>query len=74
MPDVTCMNLQVAQDTIQRGGVFFSRSNDATGKGRSQLVDSNWTVVSQSPAAGSPVGEGEAVLAAVKIGEPGDCT
>jgi beta-lactam-binding protein with PASTA domain len=74
MPDVTCKNLQVAQDTIQAAGVFFSRSSDATGQGRSQLIDSNWTVVSQTPAAGSPVGEAEAVLAAVKIGESGDCS
>jgi len=74
MPDVTCMNLQVAQDMIQAAGVFFSRSSDASGKERSQLVDSNWTVVSQTPTAGSLVGEAEAVLAAVKIGEPGDCS
>ena len=74
MPDVTCMNLQVAQNAIQAAGVFFSRSNDASGQGRNQIVDSNWTVVSQSPAAGTPIGEGDAMLSAVKIGEPGDCS
>jgi beta-lactam-binding protein with PASTA domain len=74
MPEVTCMNLQAAQNAIQAAGVFFSRSDDATGQGRSQIVDSNWTVVSQSPPAGTPIGEGDAVLSAVKIGEAGDCS
>ncbi|UPU42544.1 MULTISPECIES: PASTA domain-containing protein [Rhodococcus] len=73
MPNVVCMNLQDAQDTIQSSGVFFSRSADATGAGRRQLVDSNWIVVDQTPSAGSPFGEIEAVLSAVKIGEPNPC-
>ena len=62
MPDVVCMDLQSAQDSIQEAGVFFSRSNDATGDDRMQLVDSNWLVVGQTPAAGTPIGELEAVL------------
>ena len=73
MPNVVCMNLQAAQNAIQRAGVFFSRSEDATGEVRSQIVDSNWIVVSQTPPAGSPVTEGQAVLSAVKIGEPNNC-
>lgn len=73
MPNVVCMNLQAAQNAIQRAGVFFSRSEDATGEGRRQLVDSIWIVVSQTPPAGSPVTEGQAVLSAVKIGEPNPC-
>ncbi len=73
MPNVVCMNLQDAQDTIQSAGVFFSRSADATGAGQRQLVDSNWIVVDQTPSAGSPFGEIEAVLSAVKIGEPNPC-
>ena len=36
-----CMNLQDAQDLIQEQGVFLSRSQDATGGGRSQVIDSN---------------------------------
>jgi len=70
MPDVTCMNLQAAQDRIQTAGVFFSRSEDASGAGRMQVLDRNWTVVSQSPPAGTPIGEGDAMLSVVKIGEP----
>jgi hypothetical protein len=74
MPDVTCMNLQDAQNAIQVAGVFFSRSDDATGQGRAQIVDRNWVVVSQTPAPGALIGEGDAVLSAVKIGERGDCS
>ncbi|MBT0565534.1 PASTA domain-containing protein [Williamsia sp. CHRR-6] len=73
MPAVVCMNLQSAQDLIQENGVFFSRSVDATGQGRRQLMDRNWIVVAQTPAPGSPVGEGEAVLSVVKIGESSPC-
>ncbi|MGW4329224.1 calcium-binding protein [Nocardia sp. NPDC004573] len=67
------MNLQDAQDAIQAAGVFFSRSKDATGKGRMQVMDRNWIVVAQSPGPGVLIGEGEAVLSVVKIGEPSSC-
>ncbi len=70
MPDVVCLDLQTAQDTIQEAGVFFSRSHDATGRDRMQLLDSNWQVVAQTPAPGTPIGELEAVLDVVKYGEP----
>ncbi|MEQ1703739.1 MAG: PASTA domain-containing protein [Ilumatobacteraceae bacterium] len=74
MPQVVCMNLQDAQDLIQTVGVFYSRSVDATGEGRNQLVDSNWQVVAQSPEPGTPFGEGDALLSVVKIGEqPNPC-
>jgi hypothetical protein len=73
MPDVVCMDLQAAQDEIQDHGVFFSKSEDATGQGRRQLWDRNWVVVAQTPAAGAPIGEGEAVLSVVKDDEPSPC-
>lgn len=74
MPDVVCMNLQDAQDFIQsETGVFLSLSEDATGQGRNQVMDSNWVVVDQRPAVGTPIGEGDAVLSAVKIDEPSPC-
>ena len=74
MPDVVCMGLQDAQDRIQaEAGVFYSRSVDATGQGRSQIVDANWIVVDQTPAPGTPIGEGDAVLSVVKLDEPNDC-
>ena len=69
MPNVVCMNLQAAQDEIQKYGVFFSRSDDASGMNRSQILDRNWIVVKQTPLPGQPVTELEAVLSAVKIGE-----
>ncbi|WP_024801236.1 PASTA domain-containing protein [Nocardia sp. BMG51109] len=67
------MNLQDAQNAMQADGVFFSRSKDATGAGRSQIVDRNWIVVAQSPGPGTPIGEGDAVLSVVKYGEPNSC-
>lgn len=73
MPPVVCMNLQDAQNLIQELGVFYSRSVDATGRGRNQVLDANWIVVGQSPSVGEPVGEGDAVLSVVKIGEPNPC-
>lgn len=69
MPDVVGMDLQDAQDTIQDAGVSYSRSEDATGEGRSQIVDRNWTVVRQEPAPGAAIGEGEPLLHVVKDDE-----
>jgi hypothetical protein len=67
------MNLQAAQDLIQQHGVFYSRSEDATAQGRMQVNDRNWIVVAQNPAPGTPIGEGDAVLSVVKLGEPNPC-
>ncbi|MFF3221784.1 PASTA domain-containing protein [Nocardia suismassiliense] len=73
MPNVVCMNLQAAQDAIQGAGVWYSRSTDATGQGRRQVLDANWLVVAQTPAPGVLIGEGEALLSVVKIGERNSC-
>lgn len=73
MPNVVCMNLQDAQNLIQELGVFYSRSTDATGKGRNQVLDANWVVVGQAPGVGVPIGEGDAVLSVVKLTEPNPC-
>lgn len=74
MPDVQCgTDLQVAQDRVQETGVFFSRSEDATGRGRNQIMDSNWTVVGQRPTAGTQIGEGDAVFLVVKDDEFTGC-
>jgi pyruvate/2-oxoglutarate dehydrogenase complex dihydrolipoamide acyltransferase (E2) component len=69
MPDVVGMNLQDAQDKIQEAGVWFSRSEDATGQGRMQVLDRDWTVLSQNIEPGTPFTEGEAVLSVKKIWE-----
>ncbi|WP_246002889.1 PASTA domain-containing protein [Nocardia tenerifensis] len=73
MPNVVCMNLQAAQNKIQEAGVWYSRSTDATGKGRRQVLDANWIVVAQTPNPGVLIGEGDAVLSVVKNGEPNSC-
>ncbi|WP_264766387.1 PASTA domain-containing protein [Nocardia macrotermitis] len=67
------MNLQDAQNAIHAAGVFFSRSRDATGAGRKQILDRNWIVVAQSPGPGTPISEGDAILSVVKNGEPNSC-
>ena len=69
MPDVLCLGLQEAQDVIQDQGVFYSQSEDASGKGRKQLVDSNWIVVEQNLEPGTPFSEGDAVLGVIKDDE-----
>jgi hypothetical protein len=71
MPDVVCHVGQDALDEIQEAGVFFSRSEDATG--RAQVLDRNWIVVAQSPRPGVLIGEGDAMLSVVKYGEPNSC-
>jgi hypothetical protein len=74
MPNVMCMNLQAAQDKIQaEAGVFYSRSHDATGRERHQILDRDWVVVAQHPPVGAHIGEGDAVLDVVKYGEPNPC-
>lgn len=74
MPDIPCgTDLQLAQDLVQEAGVYFSRSEDATGQDRSQLMDRNWTVVAAEPPAGTPIGEDEAVFYAVKDEEFTGC-
>jgi hypothetical protein len=74
MPDVPCgTNLQDAQVLVQEAGVFLSRSEDATGQGRRQILDRTWTVIGQSPPAGSPIREGDAVFQVVRNEEFTGC-
>jgi hypothetical protein len=58
MPNLVGSVLQEAQDRIQAitgGVVIITTSHDATGQNRSQVLDSNWKVCSQSIAAGEPI-------------------
>jgi hypothetical protein len=74
MPEIPCgTDLQEAQDRVQAAGVFYSRSVDATGRGRLQILDRNWTVVRSSPAPGTPIGEGDPVFYVVKDEEFDGC-
>jgi hypothetical protein len=69
MPNVVCMTLQQAQDTIQDQGVFYSKSEDASGQGRRQVIDSNWIVIAQNITPGSPIDEGQVILRVLKDDE-----
>lgn len=55
MPDFVGMQLQEAQDTAQADGLFMLTSHDSTGAGRVQVLDRNWQVCTQDPAAGETV-------------------
>lgn len=58
MPDESGKDLQAAQDDIQSltdDGIFYTRSHDATGQGRSQILDRDWQVCDQDPAPGTKI-------------------
>ena len=70
MPNAVGENLQLAQDKLQALGSFLMDQQDAAGLNRIQVVDSNWKVCTQKPAAGAKVPvETMVVLAAVKLSE-----
>ncbi|MFD1048457.1 PASTA domain-containing protein, partial [Kibdelosporangium lantanae] len=73
MPDMVGKGLQEAQDAMQKltgDPVFLTTSHDATGAKRQQLVDHNWKVCSQTPAAGTKINMKSVVdFGAVKTGE-----
>lgn len=70
VPNVVGKDHQLAQDTMQAAGLYNLAEEDATGQGRMLIVDRNWTVVSQSPSAGSKVSEDTTiVLRSKKDGE-----
>lgn len=71
VPDVVCMDLQAAQERLRAAGYTNIRSEDGLGQGRSQIIDRNWVVIAQSPAAGSrKKAETPIRLTSVKYGEP----
>jgi hypothetical protein len=58
MPNLVGTGLQKAQDDIQKltgNGVFFTSSHDATGRGRHQVIDSDWQVCTQNVPAGDTI-------------------
>jgi beta-lactam-binding protein with PASTA domain len=70
VPNVTCMNLQDAQNALQSAGFFNLASVDGLGQGRMQILDRDWVVTRQSVAAGTrPAALTRIVLTAVKYGE-----
>ena len=55
VPNVVGKDLQFAQDTMQAAGLYNLTSHDSTGQARLQVLDRNWVVTDQTPAAGSSV-------------------
>lgn len=73
MPDLVGANLQDAQNAIQSltdFGIAVTTSTDATGAGRNQVLDANWTVCAQNVAPGETIAVGTMIdFAAVKLEE-----
>ena len=73
MPNMVGSNLQVAQNAIQKltgYAIFFTKSHDATGRGRSQILDRDWTVCAQNIAPGATITtESKIDFAVVKLTE-----
>jgi hypothetical protein len=73
MPNEVGANLQKAQDDIQRTSgnpLFITRTEDATGGGRRQILDRNSKVRSQNVPAGTSVDQSvDIVLGGVKLTE-----
>jgi hypothetical protein len=68
VPSVVGKDLQTAQDTMQAAGLYNLTSHDSTGQGRFQILDRNWRVTSQAPAAGRMVDEDQLIdLGAMKF-------
>jgi hypothetical protein len=53
VPNLVGKGLQTAQDTSQAAGFYNLTSHDSLGRGRMQLLDRDWVVCFQSPAAGT---------------------
>ncbi len=73
MPDLVGFILQDAQDSIQTltgNAIIFTASVDATGAGRSQVLDANWKVCSQNVPPESTIDVGSQIeFAAVQLDE-----
>ncbi len=69
MPDYRDWVLQDAQDDLQSVGSYVMNQEDATGT-RNQLIDANWKVCSQAPAAGTTANIADIItLWSVKLAE-----
>ena len=70
MPKVVGLVLQDAQDILQSRGSYLLDQEDASGRGRWQLLDSGWKVCAQKPRAGASVPvETVVTLWSVKLSE-----
>ncbi len=73
MPNLVGANLQEAQDAIQAltgNAIFFTKSHDATGAGRHQILDRDWKVCTQNVPPGATVTADTAIdFGAAKLDE-----
>jgi len=73
MPNLVGRNLQDAQDTIQAltgNAIFPTKSHDATGRGRHQILDRDWKVCSQNVTPGATTTSNIAIdFGAAKLSE-----
>ncbi len=70
VPDFVGQVLQTAQDGAQAQGFYLLTSHDSLGRNRNQVLDRNWKVCTQTPAAGTKTGTGTRLdFGTVKIEE-----
>lgn len=70
VPKLIGMGLQTAQDSAQAAGFRNLTSHDSSGRGRHQILDRDWKVCSQTPAAGKAAPRDSRIdLGAVKVSE-----
>ena len=70
VPDVQGKNHQLAQDTMQAAGLYNLVEEDCSGQDRALVLDRNWQVEKQTPAAGAKANEDTAItLCSTKVGE-----
>jgi hypothetical protein len=65
VPDAVGMNYQRAQDLWRSKGLIVLPAKDASGQDRWALLDSNWYVVAQTPAAGTQINDGGTIRASI---------
>lgn len=66
VPDAVGMNYQDAQDLWRSSGLIVGPAVDATGANRLPVLDLNWVVLEQEPAAGEVVDADTMITATVK--------
>jgi hypothetical protein len=73
MPNMVGVNLQEAQDGIQAltgSKIFFTKSHDASGRARHQILDRDWKVCGQNVKPGATITPDTLIdFAAVKLAE-----
>ena len=71
VPDIVCMDLQLAQDKAQAAGFYRVAVDDASGRRRRQGNDQDWVVVAQSPPAGTRTSNARVVVRVLAYGDRG---